>query len=47
MGTQAVATAYSGLTASEGKIDEDGLPQGIIAASIADYSAGYSSVAVI
>jgi CoA:oxalate CoA-transferase len=47
VGTQAVATAYSGLTASEGKIDEDGLPQGIIAASIADYSAGYSSVADI
>ena len=46
-GTQPVATAYSGLTAGEGKVDEDGLPQGITAASISDYSAAYSGVAGI
>jgi crotonobetainyl-CoA:carnitine CoA-transferase CaiB-like acyl-CoA transferase len=45
VGTQAVATAYSGLTVGEGKVDEEGGPLGITATSIADYAAGFSSVA--
>lgn len=45
--TDPMMTAYSGLMAGNGKVDEFGLPQSVSATAIADYTTGFGSAIAI
>lgn len=45
--TDPMMQAYSGLMVAGAKVDEDGLPEGVSATAIADYTAGFSSAIAI
>ncbi len=45
--TDPMMQAYSGLMVAGSKVDEDGLPEGVSATAIADYTAGFGSAIAI